>query len=257
ILLTLSDGKLLISDATDPNVPFDRLPYWCLNEKGLIIRKKDALWVDLQSPLPSENSRIITYKIYPNAQEAEVTCLNHTTEVEAYFLRDQYHDDTTSLKEAFLEKGFVKINRIKTSHYDDTGGPYVVAIKGTIKIEQLEDLLLISPLLKFPVSSLPFTQKVRTYPIDFITSQIEKYTSQIIIPQGYFVEFKPEDLKISNELVDIEYSTLAKDTILEVNAVIHFKKAIYPESDYAKLQFYYKKIVEKFNEQIIFKQNKT
>ncbi|MBK8501959.1 MAG: hypothetical protein IPL46_06990 [Saprospiraceae bacterium] len=255
MILTIDD-KIVLADATDRNVPFDRLPIWCLNDKGLIIRKNDALWADLQTNMPSEKSVMLNFKINPQTSKAELSCVMHTTELEAYHLRDKFKDDTTLIKELFLEKGFENVSVVKTSHYETTSGPYVVAVKGTSGIDQIDDQLIITPLLHFPTSKMPFTQQSRSYPIDFISPQLEKYKCQIDLPDGYSTSFVPEDFTISNDLVEVQYSTLIKDSSLEINGLISFKKSVYPESDYSKLKFYFQKIIDKFNEQVVLKQKK-
>ncbi len=256
MILTIDD-IIILADATDSNVPFDRLPVWCLNDKGLIIRKNDALWVDLQTNVPSENSVILDFKINPQTLKAELSCVMHTTELEAYHLRDKYKDDTTAILQLFLDKGFGDISRIETSHYENASGPYVIAAKGTSDLDRIDNQIIIAPLLHFPTNKMPFTQQSRSYPIDFISPQLEKYKSQIDLPEGSSLAFVPEDFKISNDLIEVQYSTFLKDSTLEVNGLIFFKKSIYPELDYSKLKFYFEKIIEKFNEQIALKPNKT
>ena len=64
---------------------------------------------------------------------------------------------------------------------------------------------------------------------------------------------KPEDLKVNNNMVQITYATdiKKKDAVL-INGSYEFKKDVYGILDYSELKSYFNRIVDKFNEKLIF-----
>lgn len=68
---------------------------------------------------------------------------------------------------------------------------------------------------------------------------------------------KPEDLKVNNSMVQIIFATNTqkKDAVLIIGSY-EFKKDVYGILDYAELKGYFNRIVDKFNEKLIFVKDK-
>ena len=103
------------------------------------------------------------------------------------------------------------------------------------------------------ITENPLKQNFRTYPVDMVYRKANIFQSTILIPKGYKLLTKPENLNIRNDLVKIVYAidVLNNDKI-NVIGVYEFKKDVYGISDYFDLKNYFNKIVDKFNEKLVF-----
>ncbi|MGB5990144.1 MAG: DUF3857 and transglutaminase domain-containing protein [Marinifilaceae bacterium] len=63
VILAKVDGKLILTDSTEPLISNYRLPVICLNDKGLIISKGKVEWIDLKSNHTTETSTKLTLNI--------------------------------------------------------------------------------------------------------------------------------------------------------------------------------------------------
>jgi hypothetical protein len=84
-----------------------------------------------------------------------------------------------------------------------------------------------------------------TYPVK------RSYTSVITIPEGYKVDFIPEDYKILNELFELNYKVNNDGKTISVTFNYYFKKPVYAAADYLKLKFYFEDIIKKGNEKVV------
>jgi hypothetical protein len=84
-----------------------------------------------------------------------------------------------------------------------------------------------------------------TYPVK------RSCTSVITIPEGYKVDFIPEDYMILNELFELNYKVNNDGKTISVTFNYYFKKPVYAAADYLKLKFYFEDIIKKGNEKVV------
>ena len=79
-----------------------------------------------------------------------------------------------------------------------------------------------------------------------------KFISTIIIPDEYQIDFLPEKLEINNQMFSLNYKIIKNDSVVKVMFDYFFKKSVYPPEAYSKIKFYFKEIVKKGNEKVVF-----
>ncbi len=257
LVLVNADDKPFLTDGTEAMLAFNRIPPRCINEKGLVVKEtkgEEVMWVDLYSNIQSADIKKINLTLDPQNLVANTTVTVQSTEFEALGYRNLYKDDSLKLKEALLSKGFTDVAKVKTFNYDKTSAPYTMAYEGKTALEKIDNKLVISPFLEFPIKENKLTQKTRAYPVDFIYAKKEDLTTFISIPDGYKVVSVPETYELDNALATINLKYVVRGNVVEGIANYHFKKGVYVSEEYARIKYYLDMIVKKFNEQLVLEE---
>ena len=85
------DDKQYLTDATEGNLPFNRIPYSYINDRGLVIEKDGNTWIPLTSDFASEINKKIVIKIQPDLDSMKVQIATEYHEYDAYEFRRSIH----------------------------------------------------------------------------------------------------------------------------------------------------------------------
>lgn len=250
IILAYIDGKPVLSDATRVLGLNDRIPANCINDKGLIINEEKVEWLNLTGTMPSEIVTSITLDVDPLGQQAEVRQLS--TEYDAQYFRENYTDEEAITEKLRDEKNYkLRESSIAIENKEDRSKPFSLAYQLNSSPEIVNEKIYIKPFLNEIDTDNPLKQQKRTYPIDMNYPQKRSYESSIHIPEGYLVDFMPQESRIKNDQFELNYSIVRDDTKVQVELSYFFKNSVYPAKDYAKIKYYLKEIVTKGNEKIV------
>jgi hypothetical protein len=244
------DGKSILTDATDPYCLNYRLPIRCMNDKGLVIDKDNMKWISLQSPVISD--LIASIKIDSIGKDFTSTVIQTATEYEALHLRNTYGDDKVELLDNLSKKYNVIDNSLLVRNALERTRPLTYSYKTRDKTEVINNKVYIQPFLSEIYSENPLKQKIRTYPVDMTYPVKQTSQSEIIIPEGYTVQFLPGKSSLSDDLFEFDYSALQTDSRINVVLMFSFKHAIYKPDEYARVKTLFDRIVKKSSEKIVF-----
>ncbi len=249
------DDAILLIDATNPLIPFNLLPVECLNESGFVIDKKEPFWVNLQQGQPSLIHHTIKCNPKPDVDSLEVSVSTITNLYDANLYRKRINDDEEKLKKFVEDKGIALIGEPYTRNFFESSKNYMIGYKGNKSLEYIGGKIYISPFLNEPPSENKFISIDRTYPVDMTYSKKRSYKSFILIPDGYQVDYLPEDEQEENILFSFSYSTKVSENGKQiiVDAEYSFKKAVYEVKDYKLIRYYHIKLIEKLNDKISLK----
>lgn len=249
------DGTKILSDATETLCPNDRIPSRCLNETGLLIKGGDVQWIQLQTNIGAEIQTCISIDSIGMTSDA-LTSIT-ATGYDALRYRNSYGEDKKKIAARvngdiykFDESSLIVDNLLKKEL------PYILKFRTTHNTEKIGNKIYISPFLDEPLSDNPLKQNSRTYPIDMLYPTKRSYTSVFTIPDGYSIDFKPEDSQINNDLFELNYNIKTEFKKITVTFNYTFKKSIYQANDYIGLKYYFKEIVNKGNEKVVLVSNK-
>lgn len=250
IALVNSDSPFF-ADGTESQLPYNRLPIRCLNEKGLIVNDDDQVqWLNMENNIPSLEKSILSLDIDTTTRVIQSKVMIQNTEYESLAVRKRYKDDTLKLKEYYSEK-IGNINQIKTLNYEKLIYPYTLTFEGTSEIELLGSDIVLKPFLNLPLSKNPLTQKERNYPVDFIYPWNNSFESIIRIPDDYQISELPNSYSVDNDLAEIHLDYAISDGFLNVTGNYSFRKAVYNPKQYSRVKYYLDEIVKIFNELMI------
>ena len=251
IIDALIDGKHILTDATETLCPNDMVPARCLNEKGLLIKEGPVEWVSIQNNVPSEIEMITRIDLADTGSVARTIITS--SRYDALRHRQTYGDD----KKKIADRGTDEIYKVDESSVSILNQytkekPYIFNFINSFGKEELNGKIYLSPFLNEVMADNPLKQNSRSYPIDMTYPVKRNFTSTIMIPDGYKIEFLPEDEKILNEMFEMSYNIKREEKSISVCFSYAFKKTLYNAADYLNLKYYFKEIIKKGNEKMVF-----
>jgi Domain of Unknown Function with PDB structure (DUF3857) len=253
LIITKMDENYVLSDATELFRPNNLIPPRCINDKGIIIKKNNVEWIQLNCKFPSEI--IISNELEIKNHDSIVARVNKKmTEYEALLFRKNLDKNLEILKKECVENNIeILDSSIVVQNVEDVVKPLIIDYEANKKIKNINGQIYISPFLNEVISDNPFKLEKRQYPIDMNYPKKRIYKSKISIPKDFKVDFIPADLKIENHNFALKYNTQLINDVLVIYFEYYFKKDIYSSKDYSSLKFYFKKIIKKGNEAIVLK----
>jgi hypothetical protein len=256
VVIAIIDNSEILLDATNPLCNFNEIPTRCLNEKGLMIAKGKVKWVDLKNT--SVSSMDYRFEIKTNATNDSTleNCKLITSGYDALSYRNKYSASYNDLKSSLIGSNSISTDSVKALNLNKIEDPFELNYKRKTPVETLENKIIINPFCNTPITENPLKQPFRTYPVDIIYKTTNNFQAIITIPKGYKLLTMPGNLTINNGVFKIIYVLeMQGDTTVKVNGIYEFKKDIYMSSDYFDLKDAFNKIVDKFNERLIFVKN--
>jgi transglutaminase-like putative cysteine protease len=248
------DGNNVLSDATEIFCPNDRIPMRCLNDRGLLIKSGDVQWISLQNSVPSEIQATISIDSIGNV--SHTSSVISASEYDALKFRNFYGEDKKMIAKRLDENVFtVDESSISVKNLKHFDLPYSMKFNTIFKTEKINEKIYLSPFLDEPITENPLKQNSRTYPVDIIYPIKRSFNSVITIPDGYKVEFVPEDYKIKNDLFELNYNVKNDGKSISITFNYFFKKSVYAAADYLNLKYYFKDIIKKGYEKIVLVHN--
>ncbi len=236
VAISMVNGEEILSDATEPYANYDQLPSRCLNDKGLLVRRKTVDWVKINTPVTTSTSDYFEIDL---SNDSMIVKYNYKSKgYEAIKDYRSFEADSSRYKERISSNLFDNLtssNLIENSK----ANTFSILQTGEKKIEKIENYVSINPFLKFFSSENPFTERERDYPIDFIYPRTVTYLSIIKLPENAKVITLPDDKTISNEAFDLSYNVVTTGQQISVSMNYSFKKSIYPKEYYLKFKEYF------------------
>jgi len=248
------DSTIVLLDATEPLCKFNEIPSRCLNDYGFIVQhKKEDEWVQFKSNYLSSIKREFELTPVPSEDSITANCKLITTGYEAVNYRKKFTTGYDKLRKKLLSENSESNDSIHSKNLKDIGNPFEMNYMNKIQLETIENKILITPFCNTVITENPLKMPVRNYPVDMIYKRGNMFQSVIDIPAGYKILSKPEDVNINNQIVKINYFTdMSNKNKLLVIGTYELKKDVYPVSEYGVLKDCFDKIVDKFNEKIVF-----
>jgi hypothetical protein len=247
-------GKKVLSDATEVMCKNDRIPPRCLNDRGLLIKEGNVEWVGLQTNVLSElNTNIVIDSLLHNSHSST------SVEASEYFAlnyRNSYGSDKKKIVEREGQSNFkLDEQSVNILNPGDREKKYNFSFTSNFKADKIANKIYIAPFLDEPLTENPLKQSSRTYPIDMTYPVKRTFTSAFNIPDGYKIDFIPEEAKILNDAFELNYIVKNVDKLITVTFNYTFFKAVYPAKEYMNIKYYFNEIIKKGNQKIVLVQS--
>lgn len=251
VIALIDADTSFLADGTEELLPYNKLPIRCINEKGLVVEKKDSpIWINLGNTTLSTQKSTIRMSLESKSNNIQAHVYIQNTEYEALSMRNKFKNDSLKIKEFFADK-VGEIEKLQTIGYESTNSPYSMNFETKYETEKLGGNIVIKPFLNLPLSKNYLTQKKRTYPVDFIYPWENKFETILEIPSGFLLSELPEGYSLKNELAEVNITYSLSDSILTVRGDYMFKNAIYLANEYSRIKLYLDQIVKIFNRPIV------
>ena len=252
------DGKMILLDATEKNMPIGLLPRRALNMRGYAISQTRPGWVDLKPAKGHENSVYCALTLDTdgtvhgdiNAKHEGYSSLNIRASV-GRDGQDKYLEELKSKKAEWA------IEDLSMDIPEDNSQP----VKEKIKLsnmnlaEAMGNMIYISPIATGRLDENPFKQDERMLPIEFGVPLKNNYILSMTIPEGYTVDEIPQSVNLvtSDRTAQLKYAVQVVGNRIQVMNSWHIGESFYGAEKYQELKEFYDMLVAKHQEQIVLK----
>ena len=251
------NGELFLLDATEefsiPNV----LPVRDINWRGRIIKDdKTSDWISLVPTVPSVENVAMNININSDGFIEGMQRVNYTN-ILALDYRNKYSKLTeeTIIEKVEEKNGAIEISSFRMLNKDKINKPIVEMFQFSSEdlVDVVGDKIYFKPLLYRATIENPFKLEKREYPIDFGAPFKEKNLISYTIPEGYTIEFIPENIAVglSDNYGVYKFSVKVEGNKINVMSILEINTAVFPALNYAELKEFYRVIVNKNLERIV------
>lgn len=158
------------------------------------------------------------------------------------------------LKE-YLSRFIVNFNAANIEVKNDDVSEKALEIKNTFELEKwakkVDNQILFKPILFFPNSNFLIDTEKRTIPVNFDFNKSNDYQYTITIPEGYKLEYKPDDFKFSNNLIFSSITYVVKNNLIIVTQQIKTNTLLLEKEQFNEWNLAIKAITKQYNQNII------
>lgn len=251
------DDHTYYLDASHPRLGFGRLSWECYNGDGRIINET-AYAVSFHSDSLAE--RKLTSLILFNDEKGTITGAMQQTPgyYESYSIRERVKEK--GMDELFkgIKRDFgseVEISNQKIDSLDKLDESIQLIYDVKLNVDK-EDILYLNPMFGEGYKENPFKSAERSYPVEMPYTTDETYVFRMDVPEGYQVDELPKSIRVN---FDEEGKSYFEYIIAEGNGTVSLRSRVklvrsyFVPDEYEILREFFALIVNKHNEQIVFK----
>ncbi len=249
-------GKTYLLDAGQPVLGFGNLSADCYNGNARVIASIPSL---ISLDADSLNERQVASLFLSNAEGGKMSGTYKSTfgQVESENLREEMKQDNTDDYFKNIKKAYsFEVNMSNTAIDSLHKMEMPVAVKYDFDFSVDDDILYFNPMMAADAyKENPFKAAERYYPVEMPYCMDDTYVLNMDVPAGYKVDELPKSARVSlndNEGM-FEYLIQQSGDHIQMRCRTKLNKATFEPEDYATLRNFYAFIVEKENEQIVFK----
>ncbi|MEO6346934.1 MAG: hypothetical protein ABIO60_03405 [Aquaticitalea sp.] len=253
------DNNTILLDATHKFSTDNILPIKSLNWLGRLIRKDQSSdWIPLTPTVPSKETVMLNIKLNPDLS-ANGKVRYQYTDYQAFRKRDKFENFSNEQMIESLEKdkGELEISNLEIENMSDVTRPIVQAYDYNMNnaMEEIGGKLYFTPLMFLVPKENPFKEEKRNYPIDFVFPIADKYTVNIVLPEGYTVETMPESTKFVFNVTEGAFTYIGRQngSMLQFTISLDLNNALILASDYEQFKKFYQFMIEKQTEKVVLK----
>ncbi|HSU28913.1 MAG TPA: DUF3857 domain-containing protein [Chitinophagaceae bacterium] len=254
-------GQDVYLDASYPQMGFGYLPLDCYNGHARIINKMAAIATSFSSDSVKESSASTVFIINDEKGNWVGSMQKYPGYYESLDIRDAIKEKGQAEILKDIKKNFgtdIEISNPVVDSLEKFEEPLGIKFDFDLK-EEKGDIVYINPVFGEGYKENPFKSAIRVYPVEMSHLINDTYTLQMEVPKGYVVDELPKPLRLKmNEQGDavFEYLISQSGEYISLHAKLAFKKSNFSPEEYETLREFFNMIVDKENEQIVFKKKK-
>jgi len=251
-----TDSLSLLLDGTEPLLPYFALPPPCANGFGYIVQKNDSQWVDLKPQLSAKVMKTMVVQFSPNYDSINSQFTIKASGYSGYQYRKNWNEGYEKFSSMLTEgKGMEVKDSVKVFSMDNPEEPLSILFSASLPLLKTDPARIIfSPFLSETIRDNPLKMSDRQYPVDMDYPHDYKYQSTIVIPAGYKLSEKPEEINYSIANGNATFSYKIKkisDNIIQFTSNMSFNIAVFKPTDYKALKDFYDVAIKKYKELVV------
>ena len=253
----ISPGQLLFLDGTEKTAGVGELPGRARNWQGRLLEEEGkSRWVDIMPAAPSEDQQTLNY-VFDAALNLKGRSTHLLTGLHAKKFRDDFLniDEEQYLQELERKKGDIRISGVIKKNEEQPGENIIESFTFEIPdaVEKVNDRVYLKPLLFLAEQVNPFKAEGREYPIFFDFPSSEKKMVNVMVPEGYKVEFLPESIAydLNNGAGTYKFVAVQDRNMIRIESSFDLNTTVYPPQEYAALKAFFANMLKKQAEAIV------
>ena len=261
ICIVYLNEKLIKLDASEHYIGFGQLPVSCYNGWGHVINVEKPYPIYFTTDSNRENSMTTVIIINDEHSKLSGAYKKVNGNIESQEIREEigtgslkeYSKKVISANESNLAIDSVQLDSLTHFNY-----PLGVRYDFVVKQSSGADIVYFNPLLGEGYKSNPFKSMNRHYPVEIPYLIDETYILNMEIPTGYQVDEIPKSARVAynNNEGMFEYLIQKGENAIQMRVKLKLNKTLFPTDEYGTLRDFFAFVVEKENEQIVFKKTK-
>jgi hypothetical protein len=253
------DGNKYYLDAADPMLGFGKLDPLCYNGHARVINGGPEA-IELNTDMLSETKFTSVFVI--NEKGKLSGSIQQTPGyVESTHCREQVKEKGKETLIGEIKKSFnadVDIDNFRVDSLNKKDEPLGIAYDFTIRHDG-EDILYVNPMFGEAIQNNPFKSAQRFYPVEMPYTVDDTYILTLDAPEGYAIDELPKSmvLKLNEEGEGLfEYRVSESGGSISLRSRLQIKRTVFAPEEYELLREFFNMVVNKQNEQIVFKKKK-
>jgi hypothetical protein len=257
-LVHLANSDLIL-DATEKLLPYQLLPERCFNYDAMYVSETELDWVTLNS---GKEKVFVNGNFKLTAEGELIGTFNYSNFDYSAFHSRKLHQslsDDDFNKQLFDENTWT-IKKVKTQGLEETDMPLIDDFEVTIPDAAIVagDITYFNPVIFFKIKESPFIHETRKYPIDLGLPHEQTVTMSITIPDNYTIDELPKNqiYSLPNNGARYIFSIVATGNKIQLTTKFLLNQTFFTPEEYISLKEFYKRLVAKHAESIVFKKVK-
>lgn len=254
------DNNRYMLDASRQRLGFGRLTPDCYNGHARVVNESATA---LELVADSLMERKVTSVFITNDDKGRWfgTTRKSPGYFESYNIRDKVKDkgEETYFKDLQKEFGMeVKMESPKIDSLNNYDDPVKLQYSFALNNDG-EDIIYMNPMLDEAIKENPFKSAERLYPVEMPYTMDDTYILSMQIPTGYKIDELPKQVAVKlNADGDgyFEYLISQSENNISLRSRIKLNRTVFDPEEYDFLREFFKLIVNKHSEQIVFKKIK-
>ena len=251
IVMAISGDKTFLLDGTEPLLHYAVVPEKCMNVNGLVVKPKSEEWITIQQKTTSLSQKHLNVKVNPETDKLEADVVYLTTGPAAHRLRSVYSGAPENLTNYLKKESNINLNKLRIPSNGSPSKPFAFSFSVDREMENISGKLFIPPLCNLSLDRNPFTQQKRILPVDLVYLREEAYKSIVAIPEGYKIEYLPDERSIENDILSFRYKVTNQDNQIIVDTGYSFKQFVIYANEYEQLKNDFNTIIQAFSDMIV------
>lgn len=263
MVLANANGKSILLDPNDIQRPPGLPRFSALNGRAFVADPANPHWIDVDVPRATQT--IMATVVLDESGMAEVDVRSRLNSYYAFNGRnrlDEMEEDAelpivVSAMDAFPE---LEVVSHEVEQSDEISGPLNLNMKLKVPMgQQIDDFIYFQPIICPVLSKKLADVETRLYPVDFGYPWVERYISDITLPEGYVVEELPTSTRLKSEDGSMVCTMAVEDKgagKLSLNFTVSINRTVYQPQEYAVLQKMFLQIIEMQESTIVLKKAK-
>ena len=259
VIALVQNGEVnYLIDATDPERPFNILPFECLNGKGRLIGENDSRFVDLKN----QERRLVSY-------DAKLSVNDDGSINGELFLRNSGYEalDDRELIKLEGEEGYKEIIKSILSGFDisdisvnnialrDSDLTVNAVISSDRELLKSGNDFILNPFFSFVSNSNPFKNPERNLPVDFGSPEDFIFTMTLNLSDGYSIAEIPDNFSynLGGDECTYEFKCETDNNRIELKSIFRVNKPVYARNEYSGLRDFYSRVLTSQSRPVILR----